>query len=348
LNNGHTAESPLTDPPTANIPSNYARLIGRELGLQMFDIPRLLRFTQLTSEQFMQEDMLLTAQQLIQIIDNGSHLSDQPNFGLQLGRRLTPSTHGAMGFLANNSANLLIALKAFQTFLPTRVSFAHLKLEYHHDSVKCYMHFDRDLQPNIHRVLSEIFAVIFYECAEFIVGRPVVEAHVSFTHDEPSYHNCYPDYLPGTYTFAAHDLLVSLPMAICEIPNASANRENYAIAMLQCEAMLAQLNSHKNSYTYQVQKMMLSHPSDDLNEGDAAAALFISKRTLARKLQKEDTSFRQLRDALLSEQASNYLRHSSMSTDAIAALLNYHDSANFRRAFKRWFNISPSAYRQQK
>ena len=57
------------------------------------------------------------------------------------------------------------------------------------------------------------------------------------------------------------------------------------------------------------------------------------------------TSFRKIRDLILSKQASNYLLDSELSVDAIATLLNYHDSANFRRAFKRWFNMSPSAYR---
>ena len=93
--------------------------------------------------------------------------------------------------------------------------------------------------------------------------------------------------------------------------------------------------------------MMLSHPPGVLNEEEAAAALFVGKRTLARKLSQENTGFRQIREEILSQQASGYLRDSQMSVEAIAALLNYHDSANFRRAFKRWFQLSPDQYRQQ-
>ncbi|HMX98787.1 MAG TPA: AraC family transcriptional regulator, partial [Agitococcus sp.] len=114
-----------------------------------------------------------------------------------------------------------------------------------------------------------------------------------------------------------------------------------------CETMLSQLKSHKCSTTYQLQKMMLSQPLGTLSEEDAAAALFISKRTLARHLAKEGSSYMEIREKLLSEQASHYLRNSTMSVEAIASLLNYHDSANFRRAFKRWFAVSPKEYRQQ-
>ena len=97
----------------------------------------------------------------------------------------------------------------------------------------------------------------------------------------------------------------------------------------------------------QVKKLMLSHPAGFLSEENTAEALFISKRTLARKLKAEDTSFRQIRDEILSKQSAAYLEEGRMSVESISALLGYHDSANFRRAFKRWFSMTPDQYRQQ-
>lgn len=332
---------------TPNIPSNYSRLIGRELELQVRDLPKLLKFTQLSGEQLMQEGTLLTSRQQIQILENGLQLSEHDTFGLRLGKRLTPSTHGAMGFLASSSPNLLMALKAFQAFLPTRISFARLSLNCGPNEVECEIFFDGELSPSVHRALSETCAVVFFECAEFIIGRPLTEAHLSFMHKQPAYVEHYTSYLAGSYEFSAPHLRVKIPMAACHIPNASANHDSYALAMQQCEKMLAQLNSQKHSFTYQVQKMMLSHPLGTLSEEDAAATLFMSKRTLARRLEQEGTAYRQIRDKILAQQASNYLRNSDISIDAIAALLNYHDNANFRRAFKRWFQITPNEYRQQ-
>ena len=131
------------------------------------------------------------------------------------------------------------------------------------------------------------------------------------------------------------------------MPNVSASEKNYAIAYKQCEVILAQQYKQKGTCKYQVQKLILFSPSIMLCEEDAAAALFISKRTLARKLKKESTSFRQIRDEILSQQAIAYLQENTMSVEAIAALLGYHDSANFRRAFKRWFNMTPDQHRNQ-
>lgn len=331
----------------ACIPSNYSRLIARVLEFQVRDLPALLASTPLTIEQFMQEDTLLTSQQQIQILHNALRLSNDEAFGLHLGNQLTPATHGAMGFLANSSPNLLMALKAFQTYMPTRMNFVRLELITNQEWLECYYYIDLDVSPDIRRCLSEASATTLFEFAEHIVGRPLDEAKSSFTHAEPSYSERYVDYLPGQFEFSAPHILVKIPMHLCQIPNVSANHENYLLALYQCEMMLAQLNSTKGTYKYQIQKMMLSHPPGVLSEEEAAAELFISKRTLARRLQLEDTGFRQIRDEILSQQASVYLRDSNMSVEAIAALLNYHDSANFRRAFKRWFQSSPDQYRQQ-
>ena len=58
-----------------------------------------------------------------------------------------------------------------------------------------------------------------------------------------------------------------------------------------------------------------------------------------------DIGYREIRDALFAELAASHLRQSELSVEAIAALLGYHDSANFRRAFRRWYGLSPSEFR---
>ena len=87
----------------ADIPSNYSRLIARELDMTTRQLPVLLRGTGLDVEQFLSEDGLLTLAQQVRILRNALLLSGQPAFGLMLGKRLTPATHGAMGFAASSS-----------------------------------------------------------------------------------------------------------------------------------------------------------------------------------------------------------------------------------------------------
>lgn len=116
-----TRQANISQNLTADIPSNYSRLIARELDLTARQLPVLLRGTGLGVRQFLREDGLLSATQQVLILRNALVLSGQSEFGLMLGKRLTPATHGAMGFAASSSPNLLSALQAIHIFLPTRV-----------------------------------------------------------------------------------------------------------------------------------------------------------------------------------------------------------------------------------
>ena len=331
----------------ACIPSNYSRLIARELGLQMRDFTELLHLTGMTAEQFLQDDILLTAKQQIQIVSNAMELSGDGALGLRLGRRLTPLTHGVMGLLVNSSPNLLTTMRAVQAFLPTRMNFARLELLKSQDCLECHCHFDIELSEETLRCLSEAFGMAFFECARFILGRPLSEALTCFAHSAPDYTDEYADYLPGKVSFSQSCVMVKIPLDACYVPNVSASEANYALAYKQCEVILAQQHKQKGTCKYQVQKLMLSHPSGIASEEETARSLFISKRTLARKLKLEGTSFRQIRDDILSKQSAAYLKEGGMSIEAISGLLGYHDSANFRRAFKRWFDMTPDQYRRQ-
>lgn len=330
----------------AEIPSNYSRLVARELNLTANQLPALLRGTGIEVVEFLDEDSLLSTAQLVQLLRNAQVLSGYPEFGLRLGKRLTPATHGAMGFAALSSPDLLSALRAIHTFLPTRVGVIQLNLQQVDCYLECGLTIKLTMDAALERCLSETLMMALLAFGEFIVGRPLYEAEIAFTHPAPEYHAIYSEYMSGRIDFNCDRLALSLPVALCVEPNASANHENYRLAMQQCEYMLAQLQDEKASYEVRLKKMMLSRPPGTLSEDEAAASLFMSKRTLARKLKMERSSFRQIRDEIMSQQAVSYLCDGKLPIEAIAELMNYHDSSNFRRAFKRWFGHSPEQYRK--
>ena len=72
----------------------------------------------------------------------------------------------------------------------------------------------------------------------------------------------------------------------------------------------------------------------------------MSQRTLNRRLQMENASFRQLKSEALARWAKQYLRETDYSVEAIAEELGYTDTANFRRAFRKSEGCSPIDYRQ--
>jgi AraC-like DNA-binding protein len=80
---------------------------------------------------------------------------------------------------------------------------------------------------------------------------------------------------------------------------------------------------------------------------DIVAATGGSAATLRRRLVREGTSYRQVKDSCRREMAMDMLRRSSLSVEEIAARLDFCDSDAFRRAFREWLGIPPSRYRRE-
>lgn len=76
-----------------------------------------------------------------------------------------------------------------------------------------------------------------------------------------------------------------------------------------------------------------------------AAELNMSTRTLQRKLDEYEVSFRELRDRARLREACHLLTGTDVSIAEIAELLGYLEVASFSNAFRRWTGQSPSAYR---
>ncbi|MDD3799068.1 MAG: helix-turn-helix domain-containing protein [Novosphingobium sp.] len=80
---------------------------------------------------------------------------------------------------------------------------------------------------------------------------------------------------------------------------------------------------------------------------DVVDALGMSAATLRRRLARAGTNYREIRDSCRREVALDLLRHSAAPIEAISARLDFCDSDAFRRAFRDWFGVPPTTYRQR-
>ena len=78
---------------------------------------------------------------------------------------------------------------------------------------------------------------------------------------------------------------------------------------------------------------------------DVAKQLFMSERTLRRRLNAEGKSFQELLDEVRFQLTKEYLCNTSLPISEVARLVGFSDSTNFRRSFKRWSGTLPSAFR---
>ncbi|QWC83949.1 AraC family transcriptional regulator [Nocardioidaceae bacterium] len=341
----------MVDPPASrsapgSTPGSYTLLVAQELGLPAGGLAPLLDGTDLDEGRLRRDDAALSPRQQICVLDNALRLAEDPCFGFRMGRRLTIAAHGPLGFLVSSCSDLRSALEAAQDFASTRVGFLRLALVEQDDALAIDCVFDVAAPPEVERCMAEALSVVVCDLAGFILGRPAAEIETWFPHHDPG--TSAHDWLPGPVHFDGGGLCVRVPHRIASTPNASASHAMHDLARTQCEALSSELGRpayEEDSTRRRLERLLLSSPTRVPSEDEAAAELFVSARTLARRLANEGTGFREVRDDLLARRATGHLAD-GLPVATVAHLLGYHDASGFRRAFKRWCGVTPEAWRR--
>ncbi len=111
------------------------------------------------------------------------------------------------------------------------------------------------------------------------------------------------------------------------------------MALQQCRELCAQ----RDYLVAYLCNRLWSVGPEPLSLQDCAAQLQISPATLKRRLSDAGCSFQPLYDRMRSERAVIELLIAGASVEQVGARLHFHDSSNFRRAFKRWTGMTPSS-----
>ncbi len=115
------------------------------------------------------------------------------------------------------------------------------------------------------------------------------------------------------------------------------------MAAEMCERFLGR-NQH-GGVAADIRRALLEHPGRFPSIEEMASELSIHPRTLRRRLEAEQVTYRDVVAEVRMKLAVEYLRNTRMTNEEIAARLDYSDAANFRHAFARWTGRSPSDFR---
>jgi AraC-like DNA-binding protein len=112
-----------------------------------------------------------------------------------------------------------------------------------------------------------------------------------------------------------------------------------------CNKLLGELKQN-TGVAGKVRQVLLANLESPPDADTLAEQLGLSPRTLRRRLQEENTSYRELIDDLRAQAAIRYMRETRLTVENIAFLLGFSDSSAFRYAFRRWTKTAPSEFRR--
>lgn len=321
----------------------YARLLCMRLRQRGVPTQRLLEGTGLTWSELVDTGKGISFVQMRALVLAALRLTGIASLGMELGGQIHVSAHGPVGYAALASKDVAQAMDVIKRYGSLRSSAVDFRLVAHGDR-SCMQVRERFDLGEVRIPILEAALMVLVTLFEALLGHALDEAEYRLPYPAPSWAGLYRSRLGGRLVFDAGCLEIRIPDALLAEPSLTSDPLAYTSALRDCEQELARLQGQGDVVDL-VRTRLLGREDGYPSCEAMAAEMHMSARTLIRRLKQRGTSYQELLDAVRKEQAHWYLRHTSHPVELIAERLGYLDTSNFSRTFRRWFGVSPSAYR---
>lgn len=270
---------------------------------------------------------------------------NRPYLGLELSQQGGPEILGAISYMFFASSDLGSALRNFGHYLGALQEHSSLSIEIDDE----YAHVDYgilDDRITNRRQDSEYSLGQTWHMMQLYTGRQCQLTMVEFEHDRPGGSEG-----PYRRTFGAPVLFrrranrLHLRTRQLEARSRAGDPNLLPILEAHIQDLIAR-SSQIETFADQV-RSQLSHEAigRGVRAREVATQLGISVATLHRRLSGEKTTFKTISDEASRSLASLLIEQKSLSVATVARRLGYSETAAFTRAFRRWYGVSPRAYR---
>ena len=324
----------------------YARFVLREIVRRKLPVEQLLAGTRLTRAELESgSDIPLDA--FLAILNNGQNLCGNVQLGLLIGRHTNIIALGQIGAAAAIAPTVRDGFQVLEHYTRLHISYIRVQLSSSLRGLSVSFHFLKDTGA-AERFHVESTVMLIQNYVETLAGKKLEDGHYRLPFSAPTYQSEYVKWLHSPISFDSEYGSVDIPSHWLDQPSPYFNAEMWQQATLMLAGRLRELEGEQERpYSQYVHSLMHScePPLPDLPS--VASRLHMSERTLNRRLQREDTSYRAIKGKVLESWARLHLGETNQSVEAIAAALGYQDTANFRRAFRKSEGCSPSEFRRK-
>lgn len=149
---------------------------------------------------------------------------------------------------------------------------------------------------------------------------------------------------PCLFDQPAHEL--HYPLSLLDRAPQFANRLTHAWLEETCAELIGQTKT-MTTLVGEIYQRLMRAPHRAPTMEDIARELGVTERTLRRRLTDEGARFADIADDVRKRLSLSYLQTTRMTADDIAAKVGFSETANFRRAVKRWTGRTFGEVRQE-
>lgn len=317
----------------------FAELVA-EFGVEL---NALLKPLNLASDIFDDEDNFIDIVTASKLLENAAQQCDCPHFGLLLGSRQSFRFLGVLGLMMQSAPNTGHAFKECFQHHELHVQGVHWSTHIEGGYAFAKLSYEGNLEPSIQSIgLSLAQANNMWRMMTNNDWRPT---NVCFHYDAPAHTWFYRQLFGTNITFNADFDGLIFPAQDLLLPVHT--QDDYLHDTLN--RFVTDLHDEiDRDCTTQVKRAIRQVLPTGRSSLDSIARLFnCDKRTLQRRLKKENTTYQ----ALLNEErmsiACKHLSRATTPLTTIAELVGLSDISTFSRAFKQQIGCSPSEWRER-
>ncbi|MBU2678297.1 MAG: helix-turn-helix domain-containing protein [Gammaproteobacteria bacterium] len=324
----------------------YARLVLRELQRREIDPAPLFDDLSIGPDELLHGGDI-SMPDFLHMLRAGDQLLDDEQLGFLLGRKIHVLALGPVGVAIASAPNLREGLQVLESFSRLHATYVDIGARSTLQGMTVTILYRHDT-GDVERFHTETAMMLLQQYIETTIGEPIRDARFRLAIPKPENRMEYTDALHGQISFGATANEVDIPHRWLNQPSPFYHPELWRQAQMTLSKGLKRLSASEEApYTQHIAGLLRTSEPPLADLAAVAFDLNISQRTLNRRLQAENTSFRRLKSQAMTRWAKQYLRETDYSVEAIAEALGYKDTANFRRAFRKSEGCSPVEYRQE-
>jgi len=309
-----------------------------------FPIKDWLQEHGINQEKLYSSDTKIAPAQFDQLLQLVLSNPSRAHVGLSVGRKLQIAHHGTFGLALLNCDTIEEMITFVQQYLTIRIPFIEIGMVNNGDECVVLAK-DTHWEGSLHRfVIEAVLGAVFNIFATLQQKVPSLSIScLFFDFPKPIYADKYKVFATHKIEFGHNYSGIAFKQSHLRLKIPNTDRLSFLQASKACEQELERWLQYAN-YSGKVQQCLMQYQSSRPSLDDVAKHLCVSTRSLNRYLKDEETSFKKLLEKHQAGVAKECLLVYGYSVSQTAASLGYIDVGNFRRAFKRWYKCTPSAF----
>lgn len=268
---------------------------------------------------------------------------NDPCIGLKVATLWHPSHLGSLGYAWLASSTLYTALNRLSRYVRIINDALSVEMEEVDENLVITITSDDREMPAHYQ--DDASSAILLDMCRANYGRELNPVLVRFKHAGSVCSGEYYSFFRCPVEFGAELNQIIFPLEVVNKPLTSSNPQ---LAQINDQVMINYLAKlDKDDIVQQVKAAIIDQlPSGNVTEDSVAETIYISKRSLQRKLNDKGTTFKTIMTEVRQDLALKYIHDRHLTLTEISFMLGFSEMSSFSRAFKRWTGESPKEFRK--